>query len=416
MGFGTVGRAFFDTLEKHQAHVVHRTGEAVSVSRVLVRHPERYQDIAGLLADGPEAILSDPTIAIVVEVMGGYEPARSYILEALLRGKSVVTANKEVIARAGQELWEAAERGGGDLFFEASVGAGMPVVQGLKKGLQGNRIEAMRGLLNGTTNYILSRMASEDLALDAALAEAQQAGFAEADPTDDIAGYDAARKIAILASIGFGSRVRPEDVAIEGMGHITRDDVRYAQRQGWVLKLVAEAARHDDRVSVQVGPAFLSHTHPLAAVAGAYNAVYIHADPVGEVMFYGPGAGGLATASAVLGDVMEAVANKRNETHGVRCTCYQTLPFVPSEDRRASVYFRLDVKDQPGTLSQVAEVLNQESIGVRSIQQEVLRPGQVRLFLVTHECRWGDVWSARGRMEALAAVAQVSRPIVVIAS
>lgn len=392
---------------------MHRTGESVTVTRVLVRHPERYQDHKTLLTVDPDAILSDPTIPVVVEVMGGYEPARTYILEALWRGKSVVTANKEVVARAGQELWEAAESGGGDLFFEASVGGGMPVVQGIKKGLQGSLLHAIRGLVNGTTNYILSRMASEGLSLDVVLKEAQLAGFAEANPTDDIAGYDAGRKIAILASIGFGSRVRPEDVTIEGMGDISFDDVQYAKRQGWILKLVADAMRRGDRLAVSVGPVFLPLSHPLAAVTGAYNAVYIHADPVGDVMFYGPGAGGPATASAVLGDVIEAVVNKRDKTHGIRCTCYQTLPLVPADERTASVYFRLDVKDQPGTLSQVADILNQRGIGVRSIQQEVIEPGHVRLFLVTHECRWGDVWAARGAMEGLPVVDAVSRPIVV---
>jgi homoserine dehydrogenase len=412
MGYGTVGRAFVEALADNQEHVTQRVGEPVSVGRILVRHPDRHRGAPAPVTTDPEELFRDASLGLMVEVMGGFEPARTYIIRALESGRSVVTANKEVVSRAGQELFEAAERGGASLFFEASVGGGMPVVQGLKVGLQANRLASVEGILNGTTNYILSRMTDDGLDFSAALRAAQEAGYAEADPTNDLKGLDAVRKLAILASIGFGVRVLPDEVDREGIEAITADDIRFGLAQGWRLKLVAEAAECQGTLTVRVGPRFLPLAHPLAAVSGPYNAVLVHAEPVGTVMFYGPGAGGPATASAVLGDVMEASSHLRSHTLGIRCTCYRSLPLTEPGSRVESAYLRLLVADRPGTLAEVAEQLAHAQVSVRTLQQEAHPDGAV-LYVVTHPAPRAALTDARQRLASLPVVRHTGHSIPV---
>lgn len=413
MGHGTVGRAFREILEAHQDEWAPKVGEPLAVTRILVRQPERHAEVRDRLTTNPWDILDDPTIEIVVEVMGGLEPARTYMVEALRRGKMVVTANKEVMAEAGGDLFRAADAGGGDVFFEASVGGGMPVVQGLKRGLQANRVHRVTGILNGTTNYILTRMATEGTSFAEALAQAQSQGYAEADPSSDVDGMDAARKLAILASIGFQTRVRPEGVAVVGIAGLSADDLAYGNRRGWVLKLVADARQVDGRLQLSVGPVFLPKDHPLAHVDGSYNAVVVDADPVGQVMFYGPGAGGGPTASAVLGDVIEAAQYRRANTRAIGCTCHRTWPLVAPEDREEAFYWRMQVVDRPGTLHQIVGLLAARGISLGSVDQRPLPDALAHLVLVTHRCRFGDVMAAVGDLEDHPAIVKMGWPLPV---
>ncbi|MDA8194740.1 MAG: homoserine dehydrogenase [Thermaerobacter sp.] len=413
LGFGTVGSGFYKALGQAVLEGRLPIGEPLAVQSILVRHPERHPEVKGLLTTDVYEILDDAAIGIVVEVMGGMEPARSYILEALRRGKSVVTANKEVVAEALPDLVAACRKGGSSLYFEASVGAGIPVIQGIHRGLSANRIDTVTGVVNGTTNFILSRMTENGLDFAEALKEAQAAGYAEADPTDDIEGYDAARKAAILATIAFGSWVRPDDVSVEGITRVTAEDLAYGKSQGWVLKLVASAAQQDGSIVVQVGPVFLPGQHPLASVGGAHNAIWIEAHPVGDVMYYGLGAGSGSTASAVLGDVIEAARDIRQSREGYSWMPTRALTIGDPEASSRTYYWRIEVEDRPGTLAQVAGALSEAGISLRSVHQTPVAEGRAVLFLATHACTGKNLQVAEGLVESLRVVWAVGRPIPV---
>ncbi len=413
MGHGTVGRAFLKALDQNAQTVANRVGDVVSVRRILVRDPSRHAEVQDRITTRAADILDDPAIDVVVEVMGGMEPARTYMMEALRRGKTVVTANKEVMADAGADLFQAGAEGGSDLYFEASVGGGMPVIQGLKTGLQSNRVMRITGILNGTTNYMLTRMAQDGLEFPEALREAQVAGYAEADPSSDVEGMDACRKLAILASIGFGSRIRPPRVHMEGIAAVEADDVAYGRQRGWVLKLVGDARHVGDQLDLRVEPVFLPDAHPLAHVDGAFNAMVVEAEPVGRVMFYGPGAGGDPTASAVLGDVMEAARLRLTGARALSCTCYRDVAVLNPDDHQASMYWRLLVVDRPGTLEQVVAEMARRNISLSAVDQRPAGEGRARLVLVTHECRLGDLTEAVRTLTDHPAVARVGRPIPV---
>ena len=313
-GLGVVGSAVYEILQHNAAIIRSQTRVDVVVRRVCVRDPDKARTVAlpaGLLTTDPRAILDDPEIEVVVEVMGGLSPAREYMLQALQRGKSVITANKEVIADHGPELFEMAENAGADLLFEASVGGGIPILRPLAETLAAGRIRRVLGIINGTTNYILSQMSQTGAAFATALAEAKARGYAEADPTADVEGHDAARKLAILAAIAFHAKVNTAFVRTEGITRIGPADIAYGRERGWVVKLIALAQARAGEIEARVQPCFLPAAHPLAGVSDAFNAIYIYGDEVGETMFYGRGAGGLPTASAVIGDIVAAVRNRR---------------------------------------------------------------------------------------------------------
>lgn len=411
MGLGTVGRAFLRALADNREDIGRRLAEPLEVTRILVRDPTRHPEERDRLTTEARDILDDPDISVVVEVMGGREPARTYMLEALRRGKSVVTANKEVLAYAGPELWAAAEAGQADLRFEASVGGGIPVVQGLTQGLAADRVQSVVGIVNGTTNYILTRMTDEGSSFEQALAAAQAAGYAEADPTDDLDGHDAARKIAILASIAFGAHVSPDDVAVEGIRHVTAEDIRYGQGQGWRLKVLASARLEPDGLMLRVAPTFLPQDHPLAGVSGAYNAILVEGEPVGRVMFFGPGAGGGPTASAVLGDVIEIAWGRHQGVSAPRPVRYRPCPLKDPATEEMAAYWRLDVVDRPGTLAQVAQALSDASVSLRSVEQRPKPDGRATLLLVTHRCREGALRQAVANAGRLPVVLSMGPPI-----
>ena len=312
LGLGTVGTGVYKVLKAQQEEIPHKVGAKIQLKKVLVRNTEkasRKLDDPSILTTEWKSILEDPEISIVVEVMGGIEPARRYILDALHAGKSVVTANKDLLASHGKELMDAAAETKSDLLFEASVAGGIPIIRPLKECLAGNHISEVMGIVNGTTNFILTKMAEEGMEFQEALALATELGYAEADPTADIEGLDAARKVAILASIAFHSRVTFDDVYTEGITKITATDIRYAREMGCDIKLLGVAKETPEGIEARVQPMLIPSTHPLASVRDSFNAVFVHGDAVDDTMFYGRGAGELPTASAVVGDILDAVRN-----------------------------------------------------------------------------------------------------------
>jgi len=401
LGYGTVGAAVHRLLEEQGDEIERATGHRLRVVRALVRDPEKHRGFApgpGVLTDEPRAILDDTSIAVVAEVMGGVEPAGGYVLELLRRGTPVVTANKQLVARHGPELFEAAAAGGVQLRFEASVCAAIPVIKVLRESLVVTNVHRVLGIVNGTTNFILSEMETGSSYAEA-LAEAQRLGFAEADPTDDIAGLDAAAKMAILATVAFGSRVPLEWVDVDGIEGISDEQVAAARALDMHVKLVGRATLAGDRVDVRVGPALVDAHHPLAAVEGAFNAVMLQGDAIREITLEGPGAGGSETASAVVADMVSVVGTTgtgflQNDP------VWRTLERLPVGDLSSPWYLRLEVDDRAGVLARLAQELADEGISVaRLVQQQ--GDGHAVLHVVTHESPAGQVQAALQAIRAL---------------
>ena len=333
LGAGTVGGGVYRLLKKRKDEMPFKIQAELEISRVLVRNPGKKREgiPQEILTDDWEGILKDPKIRIVIELMGGIEPARTYILQALEAGKHVVTANKDLMAAHGRELMDAAQRHHCDLQFEAAVGGGIPIIRPLKECLAGNEITEVMGIVNGTTNYILTRMTEDGMDFAEALKKAQELGFAEADPTSDIEGLDAGRKMAILASIAFHSRVTFQDVDVKGITKITAKDIQYAKEFGYTLKLLGVARNTDGEMEVGVFPMMIPSSHPLAHVKDAFNAVFVHGDAVDDAMFQGKGAGEMPTASAVMGDLIAVARNMQYGCCGrIGCSCYRDLPMKAS--------------------------------------------------------------------------------------
>ena len=330
--------------------------------------------------------MSDPAVDVVVEIIGGVEPARTLVLDALKSGKPVVTANKELLADHGEELFEAAEAAGVDLLFEASVAGGIPLMRPLRESLVGERIRRVMGIVNGTTNFILTRMSEEGSTFADALAEAQALGYAEPDPTADVEGFDAAAKTAIIASIAFGARVVAADVYREGITKITADDIAAAHELGYVVKLLGVAEEVDGRVGVRVHPAMVPHDHPLASVRGSYNAVFIEGEAVGQLMLLGRGAGGGPTASALLGDLIDAAQNLRSGSRGATIGTLHRTPIRPVDETASQFYISVDAADRPGVLATIAGVFGDHEVSIQSMQQKG-HGAEARLIFVTHVAR-----------------------------
>ncbi len=416
LGCGNVGAAFAALVAERADAIEALTGLGLQVSRIAVRSVSRDRGISlapDLLTHDAAAVVSDPAIDLVVEVMGGIEPARTLILEALKAGKPVVTANKELLANVGPELYQAAETAGVDLLFEAAVGGAIPIVRPLRESLRGERIKRVLGIVNGTTNYILTRMTEAGASYADALAEAQSLGYAERDPTADVEGYDAAAKAAILATVAFGAAVAAGDVYHEGIANITASDIAFAGRLGYRIKLLAIAAEHDDgTIGVRVHPAMVPLDHPLASVRDSYNAVFVEGAAAGNLMFYGRGAGGSPTASAVLGDVIDAAANLRS---GSAATLGALRParIRPIDDVESEYYLQLEVNDQPGVLAQVAAVFGQHGVSIRSMEQDGLGD-RARIIFITHSARESDVQATLAELRGLPAVRKVNGLLRVI--
>ncbi|MFN2543546.1 MAG: homoserine dehydrogenase [Actinomycetota bacterium] len=386
LGCGHVGSAVARMLADHADEVGARAGGRVEVTRVAVRNLSKERDVelpAEVFTHDPHEVVSDPNVDVVVEVIGGIEPARSLILEAFERGKPVITANKELLSTLGRELFEAAEKHRVDLLYEASVGGGIPLIRPLKQGLAGERIVKLMGIVNGTTNYVLTRMEEDALSLHDAVAEAQALGYAERDPTADIEGFDAAAKAAILAMIAFDTQVVAGDVYREGITGLSADDIVYAKQLGYVVKLLAIAETQEGDVSVRVHPAMVPADHPLATVRHSFNAVVIEGQRVGSVMLYGRGAGGDPTATSVVGDLVEAVHNLREGTASHAPVTYQPRRIKPIDEISSQYYILLEVDDRPGVLAAIATAFSEHDVSIKSVWQEG-REDQARLVMITH--------------------------------
>ncbi len=396
LGCGTVGSGVVELLKNNADIISRRTGEQIELKKVLDKDLDKCRalgiDEDKITADF-EDILQDDEIDIVVELIGGIEPALNMIIRAMQHGKHIVTANKDLIAVKGKELFDVAKEYQVDLYFEASVAGGIPIIYPLKQSLAGNQIKEVIGILNGTTNYILTKMSEEDRPFEEILAEAQELGYAEADPTSDIEGLDAGRKIAILSSIAFNSRVTFDDVHIEGISKITPSDIKFARDLGYVIKLLAVAKQGDDgSIQARVHPAFLPRKHPLAGVNDVYNAVFITGDAVGEIMHYGRGAGKLPTASSVVGDIIDIGRNIVHHSSGrIGCTCYEHKRILDISQLRAEFYIRMTVKDRPGVLAGIAGVFGSNNVSLATVFQTTHGGETAELILITHEVEEQDL-------------------------
>lgn len=387
LGCGIVGSSVARIMHEHADEIADRVGARLDVRQVAVRNLAKERDVPiprELFTDDPRKVVSDPDVQILIEVMGGIEPARSLLLDSMRSGKQIVSANKELIATLGKELFDGAESAGVDFYFEAAVAGGIPIIRPLRESLAGERLSRVMGIVNGTTNFILTRMSEEGLEFDQALAEAERLGYTELDPSADIEGFDAAAKISILASIAFNARVVAGDVYREGITSVSQRDIAFARTLGYVVKLLAIAELVDGEVAVRVHPAMLPSTHPLASVRENLNAVFVEGEKVGELMFYGRGAGGPPTATAVIGDVVDVARNIMNGSRGVGSTAYGRAARIRHMEETSSQYYvLLEVLDRPGVLAKVAQAFADNHVSIKSVWQEGFGD-EARLVMVTH--------------------------------
>lgn len=389
LGFGVVGSGVAQILLNHQTDLQHKLGVSVQIKKVMVRNIDKDRDTPlakDIFTTSLDDILSDDSIDLIVEVMGGTTDAKDAIERSLQAGKGVVTANKDVMAEVGPKLLKIADENGCDLFYEASVGGGIPLIRTLEDGLASDRIHALTGIVNGTTNFMLTKMKEENMSYDAALALATELGFAEADPTADVDGLDAARKMVILASLAFSTEVKLEDVYVRGIREIKDGDVELADRFGYTVKLAGTAKKDENGIEVAVEPVFLPNAHPLASVNNEMNAVYVYGDAVGETMFYGPGAGSLPTATSVTGDIVAACRNLLLGVNGKRKHAPQYERKVKEDAQKYSRYFhRIRVKDEVGVLTHLTSIYSDNGASLATVIQQMDENNETDLIIITHE-------------------------------
>ena len=410
LGCGSVGSQVARLLGEQAADLAVRVGARLELAGIAVRRPAHPRAAAvdrALLTADAMGLVTREDVDIVVEVIGGIEPARSLLLAAMKAGKSVVTANKALLADYGEQIHGASREQGADLYYEASVAGAIPLLRPLRESLAGDEVRRVLGIVNGTTNYILDRMDTSGAGFAESLEEAQALGYAEADPTADVEGFDAAAKAAILAGLAFHTRVTAADVHREGITEVTAADIASARALGCVVKLLAICERCDGGVSVRVHPAMIPRSHPLAAVAGAYNAVFVEAASAGRLMFYGAGAGGVPTASAVLGDIVAVARNKLAGTRGPDASTYAGLPVMPMGETLTRYHVALDVDDRPGVLARVAEAYARHDVSIKSVRQEG-RGDDAQLVIVTHQARDAALAATIGTLESLSVVRAVA--------
>lgn len=416
IGLGTVGSGVAKILLARREFLARRAGIPLVLKRVCVRNPRRSRPVRldpRLVTRDPDEVAQDPDVHVVVELIGGVHPAKEILLKAIAAGKPVVTANKALLAHHGAELFRAASRRGVDLYFEAAVAAGIPIIKSVREGLIGNDLEVLYGILNGTTNFILTEMARGDgRSFESALREAQERGYAERNPSLDLKGIDTAHKLAVLALLAFGRSVEPGQIYVEGIQGITANDVRYAHDFGYTIKLLGIAKRDGENLEVRVHPTLLPNSHPLSSVGGAHNGVFVKGDLIGDLVLYGPGAGRYPTTSAVISDLVDVA---RNLKYG----CPQRVP-PPLPTRRirrirkigrieGRYYFRFSCIDRPGVLAKIARILGSRRISIASVlQKDRRREHIVPVVMMTHECRERDVQEALEVIDRLAAVRRKS--------
>jgi homoserine dehydrogenase len=414
IGLGTVGGQVAERLLTWQAQLARRAGIELCLRRVLVRDVKKPRALTvapELLTADPQELLDDPAIQILVEVAGGDEPMHSYLERAIRSGKHVVTANKVVMAKHGPELLDLAAERNVDVYFEAAVGGGIPLISTFRTDLQANRIERVSAVINGTTNYVLGRMASAGLSLGDAVREAQTAGFAEADPTDDIGGFDATYKLAILGSIAYEIKIRPSEIFREGIEGIEPVDFRYARELGYAIKLIAHTQRHPGRVEARVHPAMVPLDHPLAQVEGANNAVFVEGDLVGQVLLVGQGAGGRPTASAVVGDLIDLARSIRRGVQSRPSFSFDDrIGVIPMGEVKTRAYFRIRVDDRTGVLAALGQVFAEEGVSISSLIQKDawVEEQTAELVVTTHPAPDASLQKARERITELSPVHAVS--------
>ncbi len=412
LGLGTVGCGVVKIIENHQDRLMHQIGCPVKISKVLVRDIDKERAVqlpSSLLTTHAEDIISNPEIDVVIEVMGGLNEAREYILTALQNRKHVVTANKELMAAYGTELLSVAKENSCDLFYEASVAGGIPILRSIVDGLSSDRITKMMGIVNGTTNFILTKMSNEGSSYEAVLKEAQALGYAEADPTSDVEGLDAARKMTILATLGFSTNVELEDVKVKGITRITEEDLNYSKSLGYTMKLIGLAKRDGEKLEVSVEPTLLANTHPLASVKNEYNAIYVYGEAVGETMFYGPGAGSLPTATAVVSDLVAVMKNMRLGVNGNSAVSPQ-YPKVLKEDHEIFVkhFLRIHVKDEIGVFAQITSLFSQYGVSFEKIIQVPLQETDAaEVVIVTHRASLADYNAILQKLEELESIVAI---------
>jgi homoserine dehydrogenase len=411
IGLGTVGCGALRVLLENKAEIERKIGSRLEVIKIAdldttTERPVKFDK--SILTTDVSEVLDNPDVDIVIELIGGVRPAKQFILRALRNGKHVVTANKELIAKEGSEILAEADSRHLDFYFEGSVGGGIPIIRPMKACLAANKILEIMGIVNGTTNYILTRMANEGCDFADVLAEAQKAGYAEADPTSDIEGYDAKYKIAILASIAFTSHVNVGSIYSEGITKVSSYDIDYARELGYVIKLLAIAKRVGEKMEIRVHPTFIPIAHPLAAVNDVYNGIFVRGDFVQDVMFYGRGAGSLPTGSAVAGDVIDIARNINYNSNGrIPCTCYDNRELLSMDDVETKYYIRMLVDDRPNVLASIASVFGEHGVSIASVEQNSVRGDKAEIVMVTHRIRESNFRSAIKLIEELPVVSEI---------
>ncbi len=412
LGLGTVGSGVVKIIENHQDKLAHQVGCPIKVKKVLVQDMNKSRAVemdADLLTTDPESIISDPEIDVIVEVMGGVEATKEWLLKALANKKHIVTANKDLMAIHGAQLLSEASKNGCDLFYEASVAGGVPIIRSLADGLSSDRITKLMGIVNGTTNYIMTKMSLEGLGYAEALKEAQELGYAESDPSADVDGLDAARKMVILATLGFSMKVDLDDVKTSGIRNVTEEDIHYAKRLGYTVKLLGIAHREGDKIEVSVQPALLPDSHPLASVNNEYNAVYVYGEAVGETMFYGPGAGSLPTATSIVSDVVGVVKNMRLGVNGSLTVAPQhEKNLKPAEEIYSKYFLRIQAKDEVGVFAEITTVFARHGVSFEKILQLPDKKQSVaEIVVVTHKASLKDYEDILMELRDLHAVKEI---------
>lgn len=414
LGLGTVGTGVYKLIGR-RADIMDKTiGAELEIKKILVHNMNKKREgiEPSLLTDDWREIVEDDEIQIVVEVMGGMEPAKTIILEALRAGKNVVSANKDLIAEEGRILLDTAQENGKDFLFEAAVAGGIPIIRPLKQCLAANEISDVLGIVNGTTNYILTKMFEDGMEFEDALRQAQELGYAEADPTADVEGLDAGRKVAIMASIAFHSRVVFSDVYTEGITKITAADIEYAREFDSVIKLLGVARSTETGIEVGVYPMMIGKEHPLASVRDSFNAVFIHGDAVDDAMFYGRGAGEMPTASAVVGDVIDAARDLAYGCTGrISCTCYRQIPVKDFGEVENKFFLRMQVENRPGVLAQIACVFGEHNVSIARVVQKNARKDQAELVIVTEKVKEKHMKNALGELGGMDSISEISSVI-----
>ncbi|MED4402988.1 homoserine dehydrogenase [Metabacillus fastidiosus] len=412
LGLGTVGSGVVQIIENHQDKLMHQVGCPVKVKKILVKNTEKARQIEvdkNILTTEVFDVIHDPEIDVIIEVMGGIEETKTHLLEALKAGKHVVTANKDLMAIYGTELLSVATENGCDLFYEASVAGGIPIIRSLVDGLASDRITKMMGIVNGTTNFILTKMSKFGSPYDAVLKEAQDLGYAESDPTADVEGLDAARKMSILARLGFSMNVDLDDVRVKGISSVTDDDINYSKRLGYTMKLIGIAEEEDGKVEVSVEPTLLPEAHPLASVNDEFNAVYVYGEAVGETMFYGPGAGSLPTATSIVSDLVAVMKNMRLNVTGQSALAPQYKKQIKSlENIYAQQFLRIHVKDEVGAFSNITSLFTEKGVSFEKILQLPLKNENLaEIVIVTHKASQHDFEEILQKLNDLEVVHQV---------